>query len=330
MTQTIRTVGIVPFGREYLNDGIFSRDPALDRDGSLLPLRALRDDLRSRGLQAETIDRIAGKPDVWLHFDAHRPPPTGAAPHRTVVVVWEPEVVAPFWYRVLRRGAHPYSSVWLLSSDLSNRNRVYRTYFPHDLRITGRIEDPRSIDLVMINANKKPRHKRGELYSLRRTVAAELARSESIVVYGRGWDVKRISRHQRDYRSIRASWAGAVPTKSSVLRSARFCLCFENSIHPGYRTEKILDAMAAGSIPIYFGDPSVHEEVPGGFIDFRTLGTAAAVKSLVKSIDPVREDSIRLEGFDYLGSSRADVHSVARFVQDIGGAVLRASKGGSG
>ena len=32
---------------------------------------------------------------------------------------------------------------------------------------------------------------------------------------------------------------------------------FENSAYPGYTTEKILEAFAAGTIPIYWGDPEI-------------------------------------------------------------------------
>lgn len=36
-----------------------------------------------------------------------------------------------------------------------------------------------------------------------------------------------------------------------------FCICFENSSCPGYCTEKIAQCMAAGTIPVYWGDPDV-------------------------------------------------------------------------
>jgi hypothetical protein len=41
--------------------------------------------------------------------------------------------------------------------------------------------------------------------------------------------------------------------KRSFLRHYRFNLCPENSNYPGYCTEKIFEAIASGSIPIYWG-----------------------------------------------------------------------------
>lgn len=39
----------------------------------------------------------------------------------------------------------------------------------------------------------------------------------------------------------------------SLLKQYRFNICFENSIHPGYCTEKLFRAKASGCIPIYYG-----------------------------------------------------------------------------
>lgn len=45
--------------------------------------------------------------------------------------------------------------------------------------------------------------------------------------------------------------------KRSFLSSYKFTIAFESDIFPGYRTEKLYDAMQANSIPIYCGDPSI-------------------------------------------------------------------------
>ena len=39
----------------------------------------------------------------------------------------------------------------------------------------------------------------------------------------------------------------------------KFQLCFENSSYKGYTTEKIFNAWGAGTIPIYWGDPTIGE-----------------------------------------------------------------------
>jgi hypothetical protein len=43
-------------------------------------------------------------------------------------------------------------------------------------------------------------------------------------------------------------------SKFDVFGHFRFCLCPENSIYPGYHTEKVVDAWYGGCLPLYNGD----------------------------------------------------------------------------
>jgi len=42
--------------------------------------------------------------------------------------------------------------------------------------------------------------------------------------------------------------------KAEVAKDYKYVVCFENDLYPGYVTEKLLDAYACGTIPIYWGD----------------------------------------------------------------------------
>jgi hypothetical protein len=48
-------------------------------------------------------------------------------------------------------------------------------------------------------------------------------------------------------------------TKRRFLEGYKFTIAFENYSFPGYNTEKLLDPMLAGSLPIYFGNPRIGE-----------------------------------------------------------------------
>lgn len=54
---------------------------------------------------------------------------------------------------------------------------------------------------------------------------------------------------------------GRVPDKLAFCRSYKFNIAFENSVYPGYTTEKLIEGLAAQSVPIYYGDPLVAEDV---------------------------------------------------------------------
>ena len=74
--------------------------------------------------------------------------------------------------------------------------------------------------------------------------------------------------------------------KLEFLKDYKFCLAFENASAPGYTTEKLLHAKAAGCIPIYWGDPKVERDFDtSSFIDARGIMTSGELVRLVKEVD---------------------------------------------
>jgi len=74
---------------------------------------------------------------------------------------------------------------------------------------------------------------------------------------------------------------GAVKDKFVFQRDYKFSLAFENSSHPGYITEKIIQAWAAGTIPIYWGAPDVTNEFNAkAFIN----GTGKSIEEIVEEV----------------------------------------------
>ena len=53
---------------------------------------------------------------------------------------------------------------------------------------------------------------------------------------------------------------GPVEDKIAYLARCKFTIAFENESHPGYATEKIIEPLLQGSIPIYWGDPHIAED----------------------------------------------------------------------
>jgi hypothetical protein len=74
--------------------------------------------------------------------------------------------------------------------------------------------------------------------------------------------------------------------KNEFLRSSRFNLCFENKSIPGYVTEKIVEAMWARCIPIYWGDPEIVEEFnPKSFINVHDFPSEEACLKRIEEIE---------------------------------------------
>lgn len=53
---------------------------------------------------------------------------------------------------------------------------------------------------------------------------------------------------------------GAIDDKRKFVRDYKFVISFENSAHPGYTTEKLIEPMLVNSIPIYWGNAVVDND----------------------------------------------------------------------
>lgn len=75
-------------------------------------------------------------------------------------------------------------------------------------------------------------------------------------------------------------------SKTKELQAYKFTIAFENSVRLGYVTEKIMEPLAAGSVPIYMGDDSVNWDFnPKAFINSRDFGSFAELAEYVKEVD---------------------------------------------
>ncbi len=77
-----------------------------------------------------------------------------------------------------------------------------------------------------------------------------------------------------------------VVDKYEFQKKYRFSLVPENSSFPGYTTEKIVDAFAAGTIPIYWGDPRIAEQFNrDAFISVFDYPSAEELTARIREID---------------------------------------------
>lgn len=74
--------------------------------------------------------------------------------------------------------------------------------------------------------------------------------------------------------------------KYEFQKQYKFSLAFENSKYDGYITEKIIDAFAAGTIPIYWGAEDIIKEFnPKAFINCNDYASFSEVVDIIKEID---------------------------------------------
>lgn len=73
-----------------------------------------------------------------------------------------------------------------------------------------------------------------------------------------------------------------VMNKFAFFADYKFVIAFENASYPGYTTEKIVDVMLAGAVPIYWGDPLIEKD-----FDPRSFLSAHHTQSIDTLIDRV-------------------------------------------
>jgi hypothetical protein len=156
-----------------------------------------------------------------------------------------------------------------------------------------------------------PRHFRLPVYILTggyymlgaKTVASNLSDRDfcSFVVSNPGAPTRNHFFHQlRCYKPIASGgryWnntGGAVKDKIAFLKSFKFSIAFENEAHRdtrfGYTTEKLLHAMRANTLPIYWGNPWIGREFNcESFINCHDFPNFPAVVEYIKYLDSHKE-----------------------------------------
>ena len=99
--------------------------------------------------------------------------------------------------------------------------------------------------------------------------------------------------------------------KLEFLSSYRFTIAFENTSADGYITEKIVHALIAGSIPVYWGSPDVAERYnPDAFVNCHDFGSFGEVIEQILEIeaDPSRLEAMRRAAMLHADSCIPDLH----------------------
>lgn len=79
---------------------------------------------------------------------------------------------------------------------------------------------------------------------------------------------------------------GPVPNKREFQENSKFTIAFENTSYDGYSTEKIVEAFAARTIPIYYGDPGISKDFnTKAFINIHDFSSFEDAVRFVKYVD---------------------------------------------
>ncbi|MFZ5630131.1 MAG: glycosyltransferase family 10 domain-containing protein [Spirochaetota bacterium] len=285
-----------------------TEDLLANRDDCLRPWIDLRKALTDLNVVLATRDMVTERPDLYIFINMPAP---HSAEFTTAVQSGVPLIA------VLNE--HPRINPWNQRSAFHDNFARIFTYDEHAIeqglpysrlkypvawpdQITGTFERP--LFAVMIAANKRMNAK-GELYSARIETIRWFERHHpaDFSLYGRGWSDQTVWVTARSKCSIlwrlipqaqkqvgNSVFKGEINIKREILSKTRFSIVYENAGNiRGWITEKIFDAITAGSVPVYYGPPDIHDHIPAGcFIDRRAYRTHEQLWAELISWDQAR------------------------------------------
>lgn len=108
---------------------------------------------------------------------------------------------------------------------------------------------------------------------------------EDIRFFGNDWWNIYSELSEKAKKEFTKRYGGYVENKIAEIEKAKFVLAYENIRFEDYVSEKIYDAMAAGSVPIYSGAPNITDYVPKEcFIDFYAFNNHEELYQYIKNM----------------------------------------------
>jgi hypothetical protein len=155
-----------------------------------------------------------------------------------------------------------------------------------------------------------------EIYAERLKVIEHFSEDGAFDLFGFGWD--RGVANAAIGPAVARCYRGPVASKAETMRNYKFAFCFENTIFPGYVTEKIFDALMNGTVPIYLGAPDIADFVDQeAFIDFRKYDDLERLHEYLKTMTEDEYQKLLDAGSLYLQTEKFKEFTQERFAERI-------------
>ena len=350
----VRPPGAFP-GSTLLNNGLFAAaqyEHLGDSSHWLRPLAALRQQAALQGIELNTEDLVdLGSAAALIVMDLPADMEELVAlrrdyPNLKLILEMVESVVGRLWS--LDPANHRLFDAVVSYDDC---HRGLARYFVHRLPAAGvdgwdgptrdeRWEDRRLVSMVAICKPPAPRVPRrtgiglmrrgwrmsmsdwwnylsenNSLYGARQEVADTLARvvKDDFDLYGSGWG-------ERGPLAAKSCFRGAQSaSKLDFLGHYRFNIAFENCRNrSGYVSEKIFDALLAGTVPVYLGNEDILKFVPGAaFIDARDFACYTELAKFLKSMPKAQWMTMRDEGARFLRGDAVATFGQQQFIDAV-------------
>lgn len=264
----------------------------------------------------------------------------GIPPARSALIVMEPRVTSPRMYTQsrLRRYGIRYAASPFWASEMQASSFPW----PQTLEPSQVVTGPFDFAASMIIGDKRSAVE-GSLYGLRRQVITEFSRArQPLAVFGPGWDSPVSSRVMSSAKACAKAlaagsrprlaeamgglrerpdhWLGRVADKNTAFAVAPLSIVIENSAD--YVSEKLVDAIRGGVVPLYVG-PSLEEFGLPTDLAVTCPPDAAAILDAATTLSEDEGNRVVESGRAWLASQDALSRDMNRVLHDLGTAIGR-------
>ena len=313
-------VGIHNVYEHITTDGFLFKNGDVGMGHNLLkPWTDLYQYGKVNGIDFVTLDQIEGISELDAVLFMDRPLPGNPLLNAIIVsgiprylMLYECEVIMPSnWdldYHTQFDRIFTWNDALVDGQRYIKNNFVTDPECPYDIAVLHSAFEQRKMMCVVAGAkmNTHP----NELYSdrIRAVRWFEQTAPEDLDLYGTGWS-----------RDSFPGYCGTARDKLAVMSQYRFSLCYENAKnYPGYITEKVMDCLLAGVVPVYGGAPNIERWLPPDcFIDLRQFGDYFALHDHLRTMDSATHAAYldRIEHF--LASDKSYPFSTRCFISTL-------------
>lgn len=317
----------------YCGNRVFDlNNTVINRDNCMYFNWLMREEFRRIGIELATQDIHPIEDSCFtIYSDFPQKIPNHFSVNTSYLLIWESEIIKPDNFK--RSNHEKFRKIFTWDDRLVDGVRYFKINFSQPLVAVKQQQTfaDRKF-LAMVSGNKRNRDHR-ELYSKRVELIRwyESNHPDQFDLYGMGWEHYRFEGPKPIRALNRLTWLtsalsekypsfrGKVNAKHELLSKYRFCVSYENGRDiPGYITEKIIDPMIAGCVPIYWGAPNIGNYVPDDcFIDRRRFGTLQELHDFLEGIDERSFSKYQERIGDYLSGVANDHFGPLKNVDNI-------------
>ncbi len=303
------------------NNKIFYRNNIFNIDNGHNVFFGLKNKLSKKNILIDTLDRKKDIPvslyiycdvpypweiKLWIDLIMHS--------KKNILLVFESPIVNPFNHLSILK--YFFKKIFTWDGTKVDNIKYFKFFIPQispktNLSILS-YEKKKNITAILSNKTSLILFKlispyKTSLYNKRVSLFKYLDDSREFWLYGNGWNrAARFSFVERILGFYKfKSYVGEVkqPDKYNVIRKYRYYIAFENTVAPGYITEKIFDALKSHVVPIYYGAKNISEFIPlKSFVDASKFKNNESLIKFIKNVNKIEYNNMVKVGSNFLKS----------------------------